>query len=383
MTYLFVLGRESLLSLAEIHHYFLAENISYETIYTKYPFVIFDIASPFDAEYCMKQLGGTMKIGRWVANTPAEEALITYLQHIKTSQKIHFSVSGDVQKNTGIAIKKQLKQLGYSVRYVEPKNTATILHNNLVKLKTDCTVFRGSIFVTEAIQPIEELSARDYGRPGTDSKSGMLPPKLAKMLINLCGIKKNHQHAARILDPFCGSGTLIMEAFLMGYTHLVGRDLSETAIVDTKKNINWVIHSSQKEDAESTVRVDVGVQDVQTLSESVEKNSIDAIVTEPFMGKPLHGTESKMMLEKQANELSTLYIAAFQSFVDVLKKNAVVVMIIPKFLYGKEWITIDCQKDILALGFAPVPLLDEHVSLVYHRPKQFVAREIWKYKKLS
>ncbi|MBP9761420.1 MAG: hypothetical protein KBD15_04250, partial [Candidatus Magasanikbacteria bacterium] len=67
----------------------------------------------------------------------------------------------------------------------------------------------------------------------------------------------------------------------------------------------------------------------------------------------------------------------------VLKKNAVVVMIIPKFLYGKEWITIDCQKDILALGFAPVPLLDEHVSLVYHRPKQFVAREIWKYKKLS
>jgi len=41
---------------------------------------------------------------------------------------------------------------------------------------------------TEAVQPYKQWSARDFGRPARDPKSGMLPPKLARLMINLSGV---------------------------------------------------------------------------------------------------------------------------------------------------------------------------------------------------
>ena len=43
-----------------------------------------------------------------------------------------------------------------------------------------------------------------------------------------------------ILDPFCGSGTVLQEALLMGFTQVAGTDLSPKAITDTKENIAWI-----------------------------------------------------------------------------------------------------------------------------------------------
>ena len=99
----------------------------------------------------------------------------------------------------------------------------------------DITIIDGAVFVTKAIQPIESLGERDFGRPYRDAKSGMLPPKLAMMMINLAG----QSLGATILDPFCGSGTILMEAATIGYTNLMGSDISPKAIDDTRQNFAW------------------------------------------------------------------------------------------------------------------------------------------------
>ena len=88
-----------------------------------------------------------------------------------------------------------------------------------------------SLAQTEAVQPFEQFSARDFGRPGRDDLSGMLPPKLAIIMINLAQTPLN----SILLDPFCGSGTILSEAVLLGYTNLIGTDISEKAIADSKK----------------------------------------------------------------------------------------------------------------------------------------------------
>lgn len=46
-----------------------------------------------------------------------------------------------------------------------------------------------------------------------------------------------------ILDPFCGSGTILTEAMLINYKNLIGADISPKAINDTKKNIEWIIRN--------------------------------------------------------------------------------------------------------------------------------------------
>jgi len=54
-------------------------------------------------------------------------------------------------------------------------------------------VFLGKTLV---VQPFKDLSKRDFGRPARDDHSGMIPPKLAQMMINLArsnnGIKDKY-----------------------------------------------------------------------------------------------------------------------------------------------------------------------------------------------
>ncbi len=44
----------------------------------------------------------------------------------------------------------------------------------------------------------------------------------------------------KILDPFCGSGTILQEAMLLGFKNIYGSDKDKRAIANSKENINWL-----------------------------------------------------------------------------------------------------------------------------------------------
>jgi len=352
----------------------------------------------------IKRLGGTIKIAKEMADSVTEEKLKNIIiEELKTVEgKINFGLSIYSQtninlkevKNLGLQIKKALKEEGLSVRYVENRETilssVTVEKNGLTGRGREFLIEKSgdafSLAKTEAVQPFEEFSARDFGRPGRDSASGMLPPKLAMMMINLAQAPKN----GVLLDPFCGSGTIISEAALLGYKILIGSDNSEKAIADSKKNIEWIKQKFPISNFQFPINFQVS--NVQNLSRILKHESIDAVVTEPYLGKPLRGQETREELLKQTNELKTLYIEAFRQFSSILKPNGVVVFIIPRFSakggsasggkFSNEWITIDCKNNIETLGFKSVPFLEQHPYLLYARPDQRVGREIWKFEKI-
>ena len=68
----------------------------------------------------------------------------------------------------------------------------------------------------------------------------------------------------------------------------------------------------------------------------ISPKSIDAIVAEPYMGKPLKGNEPKEDLFKQAIELKKLYLSAFAQFHKLLKPKGKVVFLIPRFKWQSE-----------------------------------------------
>ena len=374
MQYLFELGKNPTLSRAEIEHVFLRDTVSY-TISTQInAYIVVETTTPLNCTVLMYELGGTIKIAQELpssAQSP-EKTLASYLNESQ-SGKITFSLSGKDAKKIALATKKLLKHDGRSVRYVEIKNTATILHNNLVEKQSDCVIVGDTLFITQAIQPIEDLGKRDFERPGRDSKSGMLPPKLAKMMINISAAQKD----TTILDPFCGSGTIATEAILMGYAKIFATDISEKAIDDTKKNIAWL----HKEYPENTGNIEICKQtEVETLAQHIPENSVDAIITEPYMGKPLFGNEPIEFLSGQNDYLTTLYSSAFASFKKVLKKDGIVVFIIPQFNTKNGWIYINCLDQIKKAGFTPTPLSKKSESILYHRPNQHVGRRIWRFR---
>lgn len=388
--YWFILGRETQISAAEIVA--VLNTKKYEIINS-----ILKTESPIsNPKHLIKKLGGTIKIAKEMAGQTKEQDIENLIiQELKTvSGKINFGISlytnerndfADMKlaQEFGKKIKKSLKAEGLSVRYVENRepilSSVTVEKNNLTGRGREFIIQNNGLFFslakTEAVQPFEEFSARDFGRPGRDDLSGMLPPKLAMMMINLAQTPTT----SVLLDPFCGSGTILSEALLLGYTNLIGTDISEKATSDTRENMAWI--ADQFGISNNNMNIKIQTESVENINSIVASNSIDAIVAEPYMGRPLKGNEKREDLVKQAGELKNLYLQAFSKFSKILKPKGRIVFLIPRFKYQNDWIQIDCQKEIQQLGFKLINFFEDRPSLLYARPNQRVAREIWGFEK--
>ena len=386
----FLLGREPLLSAAEL--FSLLEIKNSRDIEYRAPFLIYSgsIENNF-----IGRLGGTIKTGTEIGAFFSENELLETLKNdlAGSSGKIVFGISlysknanARVVENWGKKLKKELKAGGRSVRYVFNKETTlssvTVEKNGLVRngrefiIREDDGKF--SVATTTSVQPFESFGARDFGRPGRDSESGMLPPKLALMLFNLAKLEPNET----LLDPFCGSGTIISEALLQGHKNIIGSDLSEKAIFDSQKNIDW-LKTAHPEIRNASIQIEVG--DVTKIGEHIKNGSIGAIVTEPYLGKPLRGNEPEAEIQTQANELASLYTEAFGQFKKILRPGGRVVFIIPQFITRASPIVISDKFVQVAnkLGFTAEKLLPEKIFtsnfILYRRSDQRVGREIWKF----
>ena len=383
----FVLGREPLLSLAE-----LAAVLSSNPDLLTPDIAKFELAN--EPGELIKKLGGTVKIAKELAAGLTEEALLDRLalELDGVTGKIHFGLSlYAIPKGSewgyawGLALKKRLKAKGKSIRFVDNRGKAALSSvsvdkNGLItKGREFLIVPQGKGFAVAqsvAVQPFESFSQRDFGRPGRDDTSGMLPPKLAMMMINLSGATTEKI----LLDPFCGSGTIISEAMLLGFTKLIGTDASPKAIEDTKKNLEWLATGKLR------AALKISVCDAAKLPTMISDRSVDVVVTEPYLGPPLKGRESPEQLRISQAALQKLYKQAFASFTKILRPNATVVFIFPRFQTSAGWISVaeglvaDLKKD----GFEPVPLLPQKFSktpyLLYHREGQRVGREIWRFR---
>lgn len=389
--YWFLLGNNPELSAAEIGAVLNLEKIEQNDFAIPFLFVNKEI----EATNLIKKLGGTIKIAVELGkNLNQKEMIETIVNDLKNQTgKIHFGLSDYSPKNNeslyrlkkiGLESKKILKQTGLSVRFAfnneQILSSVSVDKNDLIKKGGEYIyIWKNSGFSlakTVAVQPFEDFGSRDFGRPGRDSLSGMLPPKLALMMLNLAKFTPSDT----LLDPFCGSGTILTEALLLGAKNAIASDLSERAVEDTQKNVDWLKSSNQY----PISNIQYHVLPVENLTRNIQLNSIDKIVTEPFLGKPLKGNETRGILENQAHELKGLYVRAFSEFKKVLKKNGTVVFIIPCFKQGFSWLRIDLETELLKLGFKDEPLLylgeKKFSYLLYSRADQKVGREIWKFK---
>jgi len=377
MKYIFILGNNPELSKAEILAVLPASKILNAA--DKY---LVTESDKFDYFKIMRRLGGTIKIGIVLGENPDYGPILGAASSSAVKGKFKFGVSfyGVKKSNFGMKAKAILKERGISARLVESREDALSSVIVTKEKVQDFLVLPGYFGLTVAIQDWQDYSHRDYDRPASDALSGMLPPKAAKMMINLAGLT---DYDAVILDPFCGSGTILSEALDMGFANLIGTDFSDKAVSDTKKNLAWLARelrparNASRSDAGGITNYELRIEklDVKNLSEKIPADSIDAIITEPFLGKPMRGNEKPETVADIVADLKELYLQAFSQFKKVLKKSGKLVIVIPEWHIAGQVYKLDIENDVVKLGFKR---LDEG-NLIYRREDQKVWRniEVW------
>ncbi|TAL14864.1 hypothetical protein EPN95_01400 [Patescibacteria group bacterium] len=380
--YVSILGRQPALGIAELERVFGGGNVT----------PLSSLAATIDTPLLdIRNLGGTLKAGKVVIDLPSgdwskvNQKVIQYYadQWASYEGKITLGVSSygfdvssrEVQK-IGITLKQKLKKTGVSLRVVpnsEPALSTATSHHNKLGLsanKVELLIIlarNGRIVVAESTggQNISAYAKRDQERPKRDAFVGMLPPKLAQIMINLA-----HPDAgARILDPFCGTGVILQEASLMGY-RVYGTDLVDKMISFSRDNLEWLSRTHRVD-----VRSDLHSGDAMTTK---WQSPIDAVVAETYLGQPFSAPPSMPKLEEVRKNCNHIITEFLKNLSSQITSGTPVCIAVP------AWRSVDGSfthlpfiTTITQLGYKPHEFHNvSQNDLLYYREDQIVAREL-------
>ncbi|MEM2918105.1 MAG: DNA methyltransferase [Candidatus Altiarchaeota archaeon] len=205
----------------------------------------------------------------------------------RIKKKKNFAIrcaSHTIEENLG----REIHHLGLKVNLKNPE--ATILCFNI-----NDVLYVGISIDLERNFNERKLSLRPYHNPTA------LNPKMARMLVNLAQVKKND----RILDPFCGTGSILIEAALMKMK-VFGIEYKRQIFYGCKENLKFYNLCAK------VIRGDA--------LKIKFKQKFDAIVSDMPYGR------STILTEKNVSELYRKFIPIAS---ENLKRNKLLVIMIP------------------------------------------------------
>lgn len=361
----------------------------------------FETASELDQAFLQK-LGGTILLARRIVSddvslTNIPEILTTELEKVKGKAVFalrFINVAPGSAKGLYMACKKHLRAHSISSRFVgnerAPAKAIQLHDEGLLDPKEGCELLivqeKNGLWVgrTIAAHDVKAYTLRDIEKPVRDTTVGLLPPKLAQLLLNFGEYLlqkpsnlKPQTSKLTILDPFCGTGVIPIEAMLRAH-HVLASDLSEKAVTGCTKNVDWVRKTFKilKKD------VDAEIWKQDATKPFALKDLPDVIVTEGSLGPALKNRATVKDAESYAKNADILAMKFLKNCSETLK-GVPIVMTLPIWYAQKRLIPLEkIWQTIAELGYSPVipphvsPTVEGRFSLVYRRPDQFVGREI-------
>lgn len=393
-----ILGRQPALGLAELESLYGSDNL----IAVGRQAVLCNL-SPSDIN--LNYLGGTIKLGKllttldttswpeiakWLAQTTLE-----HLQYLPEGKlQLGLSVYGlnvNISRlnASGLEVKKAIRAAGRSVRLIPNKthelNSAQVLHNHLTDSLGWEFLFikdgsRTHVAQTVAVQDIEAYAARDQARPKRDARVGMLPPKLAQIIVNLAvsPIKEKGRASFTpysllptspvLLDPFCGTGVVLQESLLMGY-RAYGSDLEPRMVEYTAVNLKWLT---------DVYRIPHTAYRIETADATNHTwQTFDTIACETYLGRPFSALPPPKVLSEVMQDVNTIHRKFLRNVARQTKPGLRMCIAIPAWKTKNGFKHLPTLDSLEEMGYTRVSFA--HVSnqdLIYHRPEQIVAREL-------
>jgi len=399
----FLFGNSGALSIAEIYKLTNIEKF----LYFSEKFAVLDFSK--DEREILRDSGGTIKAGKVFEIQKFSKVLSqNFLREIVKNflssksfkkKKINFGVSfvGNFDSNFKRKIKESIKfelsEIGIKSRFLENKTdilaTATLKFNKILEEGFEIVLIKSGenlIFgETTENQDIDRWSKKDFERPERDTTHGLLQPKIARIMLNLS--RKNLKNP-KILDPSCGSGTILQEGLDLNFD-MFGSDIDSKSVEFSKKNLLWFLKEFDKKIDETKIFV----QDIKRDFDKKFENFFDAIVSEPFMGSQISKELTFKNFLTRSKELIFLYSKSFETFSKILKRGGVVVFAFPLTLTEGRYKKLNFESKILGKNFKMIPpqnflpILSRFRGItergfVFGKNDQFVQREIVVFEKL-
>lgn len=406
MRYCFILGRSPLLSAAEICAVLTSHSFSLLPYECGADILELKCDTPIDVHSLMDRLGGTIKIGEYLETIPVSDFTAhTIERHItEDTRRITCGISvcslsqnpkkgrltAQIIKRLLLKLKNRMKDRGISFRAVVAQKDASALSSVVVEKNKLCkpsgyefiVIMRDSsyaLYRTRVVQPFESFSHHDYARPIRSMAIGMLPPKIARIMVNLA-ITSTPSNIT-LLDPFCGTGTILEQAALIGVPRCIGSDISAVSLNAAKKNWHWLkAHEEHARDCATSFIL----SDVARLNAHILQQPITAIATEGYLGRPM--SRNSALSRSEIDAIEKIYEAAFRSFRTLLSPQNRICVALPFWFHNYSRIFLPTIKErIKQLGFIDIThsLLSPHMrfclttdGFLWHREKQRTGRMI-------
>ena len=335
----------------------------------------------------LMNLGGIYKIGKIICESVSVEEILEKIRNdgtlIMLDDKQQWNVSYYSDELINMNIYDEL-QNGLSDLIKEHSKKTKFIRNNMkaenfIELSVD-KERKGAVkilvgknnekyYVAENIMSIKSSNFidRDLNRPYQDSRIS-LSPRTARMLVNMLGIEKGKT----ILDPFCGTGTFLIESIIQGYK-VIGIDNRKECVVGTKKNILWIMNEYKLKNKMKYIKQD----NAEKLS-CIDSLSIDGIVTEPILLPNFKSSQNYEMAEEELKRSKSVYEKSLLAMYRVLKNKGEVCMVTPRIrTRDNNYITFSFRKMLKKAGFTLDNRLVEQPFVMKASGDQKVLREIW------
>lgn len=350
-----------------------------------------------DADFDIQKLGGTQKAGRVIKTLPArgwdqardflsKEYFNKHLESVPNN-KITLGISAYnapsfVTRNhlqtIGMNIKKRAKASSKSLRLIPNKdidlNSAVSHHNKLGLSPNKKELFiiftSRNTYIAESVgaQNITALAERDQQRPARDAFVGMLPPKLALMMVNIATGNFGGQPADTVIDPFCGTGVVLQEAWIRGF-NVIGTDLSDKMIDYSQRNMDWLQGKYPRDDL--TIHIKQG--DAMTHDWKLPEGAPVAIACETYLGQPFSAPPRDAKLEEVRKLCNNIVNSFLKNIHTQTQPGTILCVAVPAWTTQQgDLARLPAVTNISTLGYEK--LIDK--DLIYKREDQVVARDI-------
>jgi tRNA (guanine10-N2)-dimethyltransferase len=216
----------------------------------------------------------------------------------------------------------------------------------------------------------------------------MLPPKLAQLIINLasgpipetalqsiCDIPATEPIPRPILDqtvldPFCGTGVILQEALLMGYS-VYGSDLEQRMIDYTRANLQWLPdHFSVNTEGTRLEKADATDHSWQL--------PIHLVASEVYLGRAFTARPSEDILRQTMHDCQLIVKKFLKNIASQIDSGTRLCLAIPAWQTKlNQFQHLPVIDQLAYLGYTRVSF--EHArddQLMYYRSDQIVAREL-------
>lgn len=298
---------------------------------------------------------------------------------------------------TALSLKKAIKKTGRPVRVIPNQsaelNSAQVIHNRLTGPNGWELIFvrdnhQTVVAQSVKVQDITSYTRRDRERPKRDTKVGMLPPKLAQIIINLaagripetalqsiCDIPAGEPIPTpilnqKVLDPFCGTGVILQEALLMGY-NVYGTDLEQRMIDYSIANTQWLsLHYPVTDEGVHFEKADA--------TNYSWPHTFDFIASEVYLGRPFTSTPSPQIVQQTIAECQLIIKKFLRNIAPQIKSGTRLCLAVPAWQTKQnQFQHLPLIDQIDDLGYTRISF--EHAAeteLIYYREDQTVAREL-------